>query len=558
MDGSPSKQSAACGSVRGVRWVFALLLIALFAQAVLSMRLLSASTDELTHLPSGYSYLAHGDVQLNPQHPPLMKLLCAAPLLLLEPKIDPTAFDFSAGLPNEWEFGFRFLYGNDADRLLFWGRMPVVLTALGLAAYVFVWSRRLFGRAAGVGALVLCAFSPTVIAHARLVTFDVPLAFFATMALYHLWRYERSGEGLQLGLAGLGLGLAMATKFSGLVLVPVFGLLLLPRLLGSSTWTCSGAETARWSPLATGVGSVGIALVVVQASYLFSSDPLVYWKGALRVNVDHDARYAYYLLGRFDPDGFWYYFPAAFLFKTPLPTLIAIALAALFIKRRPAPQRADELFLVLPVVVFGLATAVFADEMGVRYLLPIYPFLFVFASRLAPEVMRSRRAQAAAVVLGLWYVAGTLRIFPDHLAYFNELAGGPANGHRVLDDSNIDWGTDIKRLADWLDREGIDEVGLRHEAHPFSNAAYYGIRARPIEDRDWLTTPRPGVYVFGTHMLIRGQLQAMQLGAKSDWLDRYEPLARIGYSLWVYEFGGEGSPPGSNAGPEPPSGSGDR
>lgn len=528
-----------------MRSVFALLLIALFAQAVLSMRQLSASTDELTHLPSGYSYLATGEVQLNPQHPPLMKLLCAAPLLLLEPKVDPAALDFSTGLPNEWDFGFRFLYGNDADRLLFWGRMPVVLTALGLGAYVFVWARRLFGRAAGIGALALCAFSPTIIAHSRLVTFDVPLACFSTMALYHLWRYERTGAGLQLGLASLGLGLAMATKFSGLVLVPVFGLLLLPRLVGLSALTCSsqnGAGVERWNPLAAGFAAIAIALLVVQTSYLLSSDPFVYWKSALRVNADHAAGYAYYLLGRFDPDGFWYYFPAAFLFKTPLPTLIAIVLAALLIRQHPAPQRADELFLVLPVVVFGLATALLADEMGVRYLLPVYPLLFVFASRLALAVLVSRRARIAALVLGIWYVGGTLRIFPDHLAYFNELAGGPANGHRVLDDSNIDWGTDIKRLAAWLEREGIDEVRLRYAAHPFSNAAYYGIRAEPIEDRDWLTTPRPGVYVFGTHMLIRGQLHARQLGAKSDWLDRYEPIGRIGYSLWVYEFGPGGKP----------------
>lgn len=528
-----------------MRSVFALLLIALFAQAVLSMHELSASTDELTHLPSGYSYLATGEVQLNPQHPPLMKLLCAAPLLLLDPKLDPAALDFSAGLPNEWDFGFRFLYGNDADRLLFWGRMPVVLTALGLAAYTFVWARRLFGKAAGTAALVLCAFSPTVIAHARLVTFDVPLACFATMALYHLWRYERTGAGRQLAFAGLGLGLAMATKFSGLVLVPVFGLLLLPRLVGLSTLTCSspdGAEITRWNPMTTGLAAIAIALLVVQMSYLFSSDPLVYWKGALRVNVDHSAGYAYYLLGSFDPDGFWYYFPAAFLFKTPLPALISIALAVLLVRRYPAPQHADEMFLVLPVVAFALATATLADEMGVRYLLPIYPLVFVFASRIAPAVRDSRQTQIAALILGIWYIGGTVRIFPDHLAYFNELVGGPANGHRVLDDSNIDWGTDIKRLAAWLEREEIDEVQLRYAAHPFSNASYYGIRSKPIEDRDWWTTPRPGVYVFGTHMLIRGQLHAAQFGAKSNWLDRYEPIGRIGYSLWVYEFGPGGKP----------------
>ena len=549
---SPSNRHAACGSVQAVRWVLALLLAALVAQAVLSMQQLSASTDELTHLPSGYSYLATGEVRLNPQHPPLMKLLSAAPLLALEPDFDHAALASEARLPNEWAFGFRFLYRNDVDQLLFWGRLPVVATAVLLAAYVFVWARRLFGDAAGAAALFLCAFSPTLIAHARLVTFDVPLACFSTMALYHLWRHEQSGRGLHLALSGVGLGLAMATKYSGLLLLPTFALLLAPRALG---WPRGNGPAPAGGPargahaLTTFFVAFAIGLAVVQASYLFSSDPLIYWKGALRVNVDHNPNYAYYLLGRFDPDGFWYYFPAAFLFKTPLPALIAIGAALVSVRRFPTPRRRDELFLAVPVAVFGVGTALLADEMGVRYLLPIYPLLFVFASRLGPAAVASRRARIAAAILAVWYAAGTLRVFPDHLAYFNELAGGPENGHEILDDSNIDWGTDIKRLAAWLEREGVEEIRLRYAGHPFSSAAHYGIRAEPLEERDWKTPPRPGVYVLGTHVLIRGRLQAAQQGVATDWLDRYEPRARVGYSLWVYEFPQPATPMGTLTGP---------
>ena len=129
------------------RWLpVAFLLTAMLLQAVSSMRLLSATYDETTHLPSGYTYLRTGEFRLNPQHPPLIKLLSALPLLPLRPEmnLDDPAW---SGQPNdEWSFGYRFLYGNDADRLLFWGRLPNVLLSLLLAFYVFRWARELFGN----------------------------------------------------------------------------------------------------------------------------------------------------------------------------------------------------------------------------------------------------------------------------------------------------------------------------------------------------------------------------------------------------------------------------
>ena len=524
--------SLAAPGIRG-RALVAVLLAAMAAQALLGMAVLNATYDETTHLPSGYTYLRTGDFRLNPQHPPLIKLLAAAPLLALDPALDLEDPGWQADPPDEWGFGQRFLYAGDADALLFWGRLPIVLLALLMALYVHLWARDLFGARAGLLALFLCAFSPTVIAHGRLVTMDVGLATFSTMTLYHLWRFTRGRRPGQLAAAGLCLGLALAAKFSGLVLLPACALLL-------------GVD-AVWPPRArprrtlarvgraglAGVALLALAMVVVQASYFFSADPWIYWRGVARVQQDHTAGYAYYLMGDFAPGGWWYYFLAAFLFKTPVPTLILLALAVMRFRRHRAESVLDELFLVVPALLFLGVTSAKADNLGVRYLLPLYPLVFVFASRMALAVS-GRASRLAAVGLGAWYLVSTTVIFPDQLAYFNEAVGGPSQGHRLLDDSNIDWGQDLKRLKLYMTDHGIDAIRLRYGGH--GSPAYYGIRALPVSNADWSGKPPPGLYAMSTHLLIRGEYFARTKGLATDWLSRYEPIGRIGYSLYLFRF----------------------
>lgn len=513
------------------------LLVVLFLQVVLGARQLSATFDETAHLPAGYTYLETGDLRLNPQHPPLIKLLAAVPLLAAAPEVDLDDPGWNAVPPDEWAFGYRFLYRQDADRLLMLGRLPIALLAVLMAWYVFRWASDLFGVRAGWMALLLCAFSPTVIAHARFVTMDVGLACFSTIGLYHLWRFVEEGRTGDLVFSGIGLGLALASKFSGVALLPVYaGSLLLARPLAGEAQTIRGRQ-GRTALGAVGslAAALGLAGLVVWASYLFTADPLVYWRGLVRVNQDHDPNYLYYLLGEFRAGGFWYYFPVAFLVKTPIPTLLVLFASIAMVGRYRAPHPAAEWVLVAPVVVYVALTMVFADNLGVRYLLPIYPLLFVFASRLARGIEGSRLIQVTALALALWYAGGTLAIQPDQLAYFNELAGGPAGGNRWLDDSNIDWSQDLKRLAEYLDEHDAGPVRLRYGRNVAPD--YYGIDARPMSDAEWGRANRPpGLYAIGTQQLIRGRLYREQHGLDTDWLENYQPVARIGYSLYLFEF----------------------
>src|SRR5262245_23238567 len=238
---------------------------------------------------------------MNEEHPTLAKLIAAFPLLFIHPKFDTTNDDWKMGA--EFRFGFNFLYQNDADRVLFWSRVPMVgLAAVGLLV-TFLWARDLFGMAAGLFAAGLYAFCPNLLAHGMLVTTDVPLAVFTILTLYLFWK-ERDVY------AGISLGAAMACKFSGAFL-PVLLIILC---------VCRNPRSAMKRLSIMGVWP----LLAITATYLFSQSPLLYFRNASLVNANHVQNYPFYLFGQLKPGGWWYYFLAAFAVKATIPTLLAI------------------------------------------------------------------------------------------------------------------------------------------------------------------------------------------------------------------------------------------
>jgi 4-amino-4-deoxy-L-arabinose transferase-like glycosyltransferase len=514
------------------------------------MRSMGATYDEHAHLPAGYTYWRTGDFRFNPQHPPLVKLLAAVPLLFMSPKVDWTDESWAGPRPSQWRFGTRFFYlwGNDLDRLLFWGRLPIVLLATLLGVYVFRWSAERFGPGAGLFALLLYAFCPNVLAHARLVTMDVAVSTFLTIALYYVWRYRRDGTRRALVLCGLHLGLALASKFSALLMAPVIAVAALwPRKVTAPAAAGAApapkkkrAKAEKRAPTANGVSLsavgmvVGVAVLVTWVAYLFPTDPGFYWKGLAAVNADHRPDFFYYLMGSFKQGRWWYYFAAAALFKTPVPVMIATVWAAVLAWRTRAASGTDDLLLVAPAAIFFVITSAMADNLGIRYILPVYPLLFVFAGRLG-EALRPRPAgRAALALIAAWQIAGAVRIYPDYIAYFNEPSGGPPIGYRLLDDSNVDWGQDLKRLAPVLQRESTRPLHLCYDlrGHP----PYYGIDAQRVTVEQLVGPPAPGFYAIATHCLVRLQTLNRPGQPEVDWLKRYEPVGRVGYSFYLFRF----------------------
>lgn len=534
--------------MKPARLAAALLLAALLAQCVLSMRGQNASYDEHSHLPAGYTYWKTGDFRLNPQHPPLVKLLAALPLVLLDPHVRWTHKSWAGDTPDEWDFGGRLLYawGNDADRLVFWGRVPIVLLSLLLGVYVFRWSAERFGPRAGVFGLVLYAFCPNIIAHSRFVTMDVALSTFLTMTFYYLWRYRRDGTRRALWMCATSLGLALASKFSAVLLAPVVvAWVAWPRAVAPPSGPAAGTKRSKKKKDAAAVARpapsgalaaivvIGGSAAIVWGSYFFS-DPGAYFRGLAAVRGDHHPDHYFYLMGHFKQGGWWYYFLTACLFKAPVPAMLAIAAAGVIAWRERASQAHADAFLLAPAVLFFVLTSALAPNLGVRYVLPVFPLFFVFASRIGEMLTRSRAGLAFITVLAVWQVAGTLRVHPDYIAYFNEPSGGPARGYRLLDDSNLDWGQDLKRLGEYLKERQITDVRLCYnsQGHP----PYYGISARRILTPQLAQAPEPGFYAIAVSCLLRVRGSNEPGKPDLDWLARYEPVGRVGYSFYLFRF----------------------
>jgi hypothetical protein len=526
--------------------------------AIDSMRGNSATFDEGAHLPAGYTHLVLGDHRLNPEQPPLVKLLCAAPLLAVRPVLKEDARSWVEA--RQWEFGRSFLYRwNDADRLLFLGRLPIVALGSCLVVAVFLEARRRFGDAAAAGALVLGALSPEVLAHGALVTTDLAFALFFFLSVVALSRVAEQATPRRVVAAGLATGAAFATKFSAPILVP---LVLLLALLG---------PRRRRLPLAL-AGILALTLLVVWASYGFRAalSPDASVRAAQRADLDapigspplrlavaaahaglvpedyvrglvfvmkHSEARRTFLLGELSDHGFPQYFLVTFLLKTPVPLLLLTALAAVRVFRLTRP---DAAFLWLPVVVYAAFTLTRGLQIGHRHLLPVYPFLFVAAGGAAAWLWSWRRPIGLALVaaLGLWYAGGTLRQHPHHLAYFNEIAGGPANGWRLLSDSNLDWGQDLKRLGAWMRENGVARIKLSYfgSADPW----YYGIDAEALPGYTSPHAPRvtreirPGDIVAVSATNLQGVYLEPEDRALMARLRALEPIATVGWSIRVY------------------------
>jgi hypothetical protein len=279
--------------------------------------------------------------------------------------------------------------------------------------------------------------------------------------------------------------------------------------------------------------------------------PEDYARGLLFVS-EHSAARPTFLLGERRDSGFPSYFAVTFLLKTPIPLLLLTALALV---RAPLLPRRDAWLVWLPVAVYLTATATRGLQIGQRHLLPIYPFLFLAAGEAAAALWAWRAPKGAwlAGALGLWYAGGTLLQHPHHLAYFNELAGGPANGWRLLVDSNLDWGQDLKRLGEWTRANHVGKLKLSYFGS--ADPGYYGIESEALPG---YTSPhaarvtreiRPGDTVAVSATNLQGVYLEPQDRPLMERLRALRPVARIGYSIFVYRPDFTWPPPGTAAPP---------
>ena len=500
----------------------------------------SPATDEIAHLPAGYSYWKTGQTVLNIEHPPLVKLMAAFPLLFMDLKFDPNDPDLIGPIRNEWSFGSNFLFSNDVDRLLLWGRLPVMLMSVLLGLYIYKWASELFNYQAGIWSLFLYAFMPVMITNAQFVTTDLPIASFSFIAFYYLWKFVTTGLKKYLACSGLFLGLALSSKFSAVVFLPLIAVFIF--IYAWRSCQNSLALKIRRFVILAALATVP-AFAVIYFSYLMPTDSGFYLKGFKSVYANWNPGYYFYLNGVFSQNGWWYYFLEAFLIKTPIPALIAFAASILFYKRIKIDGWGKAL-IFSPMLFFAFVTSVKAHNISIRYILPVYPFLIVWAGGLVKifnfqfsifnKFSIANLKIFMPLILSVWYVFSAISIYPDYMAYFNEFVGGSKNGYKYLDDSNVEWGQDLKRLGEYqISNPDIRVIYSWRNSSP----EYYGVKNLLMaDDSGWWREPK-GRYAVNTFLLIRMRLLSKQRSDPAlNWLALYEPIGRIGQSFFIYEF----------------------
>jgi Dolichyl-phosphate-mannose-protein mannosyltransferase/SEC-C motif len=580
--------------------VAAVLLLAFLLQCFLASRVKSPAWDETGDIAAGVSYLLTDRFTVNLQHPPLLKELIGLSTLASGarwPKSPQAQRLLNGDVRYQWMVGDDIITAYGPDNVMFWARLPMILVGAMMGIVLYLWSRRMLGAVAALGALFLYVFDPTVIAHAFLTTLDVGFAAFTLLFLFALWHYLRYPSLSRLLLCGAALGAVLSTKFSAVVLLPVAGLLILaavwrppaqaaklmrtliplydatpesiakagpndpcPCGSGKKLKKCHGesgktalSQSGLMQKLLRSLLALGallvVGVVVVEAFYFFPSDPTLYLKGMRMVNADHAPGYAFFMAGQLDTR-FFSYFAVACLLKEPIASIVLVVSGLLLVLRSRTVTLLDRLFLLLPPAVLFLAHTFLADNLGIRYIIPVLPFGYLLGGVAMSELIGSGIAwkRGVAALLCLWLLVAAVGIYPDHLSYFNESAcllqnpgrigldGGTRCGTAWLDDSNVDWGEGLKQLRAWMNQHALNRR-FRFAYFGSFPPDVYGLAYEAIDIPQLMPEPTPGLYVISAHMLARaGAVGAKHYNGGGAWLRRIAPTAIVGHCLYVYDI----------------------
>ena len=526
-----------------------LLLLVAFGLGLSSAREESATRDEGVHLARGVAILKTGDFRLSIHHPPLMNLLSALPLFLSgRPVVFPDQ-DPAWQNADKDQFAEVLAQANHQNLLRFLqlGRLPTLLLSALLGYFVFRFSRELFGVRGALLSLTLYCFDPTILAHARLITTDLAVTAGTFFVVYALWKFYQAPTPPRLLALFALLGAALLTKFSAVLMVPLVPLTLFAAFFldAEFAWNFTLAwekalRLSRRDPLLTLLISSGLGLLltglVVWAGYGFELAPYPgsrFLHGFLTTEalLHHPSNY---FCGQPSNHGFRSYYLVLFLLKTPIATLLLLLLSLIgsgwtFEARLTSAARHQSLlplFIFLPALTFFLAAS-FLNELnlGVRYVLPAYPLLFVWIGRLLPQgAMLPRWRHYLIPALAGWTLAASLWIWPHYLMYWNPLSGGPDRAWRVAVVGE-DWGQDVARLARYVQEHKIEN--LHYNLYGIGTPSLYGLHYQAFPCR----TPVQGWVAVHMVDLFRPREPGCY-----DWLKAYQPVAKVGYTIWIYRI----------------------
>jgi Dolichyl-phosphate-mannose-protein mannosyltransferase len=567
------------------RWIWitvAVLLVLQAAQVAYIVHRESLTWDEDDHIFAGYEMWKAGDYGLNPEHPPLVKLLATLPILG-EKMWVPTVRQDRDFKIEAYQDGRDWLARNDGagQKLVFRMRMTAGLLALGLSLVVFFAAREWFGPAAALIALVLLVFDPNILGHSALVTTDVGVTLFFLLSIYAFYRYVKRPSVARLLFAGVAAGLLLATKHSGILLAPMLVLLIAYEVFVAPKGT-RGRTTLRLTGAFAAIVVIGVAVLWAFYGFRYAArpagmalttplaeyvKPLSHFEQAGVMTIAHlhllpesylmglvDVKrmaqfYPTFILGRQIAHGVWWYFPVVIVIKTTLGLLALVLLSLFAILTRRLNKPREVAYILIPWIVY-LAVAILSGmNIGSRHILPLYALAAILsgAGVMALCTANGTRSRAWTWVCGVLiaaHIVSSLTVFPNQIAYANEAWGGPKNLHNLLSDANVDWAQQLISVKKWQDAHPNEECWFAYFAYPEVDTATYGIRCHHLPTTDTLWQGTGGgpdlvpPVIHGTVLLSAGDLsgcewESEQRNPYRDFMS-LKPDEMIDYAVMVY------------------------
>lgn len=573
-----SCKDPAVGTLSKLTILAAMLLLAgLGLELSLSGGQQSQTFDEADHILAGYRYWMCSDFSANPEHPPLVKLVATVPLLWMKVESPAPLCGYpDPSTDRDFADGRDFLYSNNAESILFRTRLFACFFTIFLAVLVFWSAHSMFGAGAGLIALTIFTFEPNIVAHGFLVTTDMGLACCLYGAVFAFYLYLKARSIRRLALAGVLAGATVAAKHSGVLILPILLAIAvadlrlcpkptssdkratltkrLPRML--EEFACIGlmAYVTLWAIYAfrfsarPGLDTMAFARVDLSPGATPSSFargfglllrlhflPESYLVGLKHVLSTVHRGGPVFLLGKTYPTGRWFYFPAVFLVKSTLGflSLFILSAATLFIRGNKAKRTLA--VLIIPPVLFFAVCLMSNLDLGIRHILPIYPFLIVIAAAGTWELRHYRVARYFIAILIVFHVVSSLRSFPDYIPYANEAWGGTRNTYKLLGASNADWGQSLRTINRYVQANGIGECWIAYlstaDTTYYSNPCHMLPSAEDGKSHDDMSDPR----VNGTLLIGANELEwATDLSPYAQFRD-IKPSHNIGGSVLVFQ-----------------------
>lgn len=550
-------------SKKNIIVIVGILLLAQFISQIFLAKYDSQTTDEGVHLSAGYTYITRADFRFNPEHPILVKILAALPLLVIKPNLpqDAKYWDRAANfIHDNWQesrsFGEEMLYffGNNAQKLLFWGRLPIIFLTLILGIVIFLISYKFFNSSTGLVAVILYVTNPTINANGHLITTDIAVTLGYVITIYILWVFFQKPNWKNTIFLGLALGFAALTKYTSVILIPIIIVLFIYQAILYKEKT-----KIIFAKFVKIILAFIITWMIICSCYLFKLDfapkiespnqtflapayinltkqsyinfyntfecflvPRDYFKGMHILVLHAQGGHNSFLLGKTSSRGWWYYFPVLFLAKNPIPTLIIIFLSLhFFVFSRK--RNSKSIFLVLAAGTYFAFAMESRADLGIRHLLPIFPLLFIIAGQIVK--IKSKFFSYFVWILLILSIVESIIIFPNYISYYNQIVGGTDNGYKIARDSNLEWGEDLKLIKMYMDQKNIQSPFVEYMWDSKSALDYYKINYQnpQLLDKD---NPHGYLIINATSLHNPNYL----------WLAKYQPIDRVSPGVFVYKF----------------------